>query len=581
MDNSSYSRTKPSGNKNTVDDEVARLFKKNKGKVDSNEFEKLRIKYDNVDLVNQIQALYLEKHQKIVKRAKKFATLIREKYGDKNFPFHILLQKALKFKKKHSLSDEEFAEFKRIYEQDLVGADSTDVALPTTNMGKLLGSMNVNGHGTKFNVSESDYKHLQEILKITAQTIPLHAQVMLQSIQYTDCSYEAVTGEYKRELGMRPGEHVHPVVAALFLPKFANIDEHFLYANMGGIVRARYNEEAFIRKPDIELYHALTTDPNDIVCNNTSPIIDLLNRVNVQHQLWNSVLHLRNGQYYGVQHREFVNSVDICRLNKYDNPDLIYGRHDGTVIKRLLSCFSYRPTVVATSPVYQIFSTNPYHQTIRPVVTTVPMINLRLPINLTNNDPVELNDALSQHQFFIEGNTVVPKQTDLIYSRQLLIFYVDRRAHIMRVHGHNPFNISNMPQSLAGFERLNDRQVNYNPTIQLRTDSYNLRSVVVSEINNSVPNENVVIGSSTIVMTHADVTKNRFQPEYFQYDPMGVVEHRQTTNTAQQYNQPVTQIHGTPGLGPVGISFKEMAQERGTIFVYELTVDNSSGLISM
>ena len=38
---SNYSRTKPSGNKSTVDDEVRRLFKKNKGQVDANEFIKV------------------------------------------------------------------------------------------------------------------------------------------------------------------------------------------------------------------------------------------------------------------------------------------------------------------------------------------------------------------------------------------------------------------------------------------------------------------------------------------------------------------------------------------------------------
>ena len=149
MDNSSYSRTKPSGNKNTVDDEVRRLFKKNKGKVDTNEFIKLRSKFDNEQLVDQIQNLYLEKYNKIVKRAKKFAKLIREKYSNQNYPFHILLEKAQKFKKKHGLSDEEFSEFKRIYEQELVGTSSDDVLVPVTNMGKVLGTMSFDSHGAK------------------------------------------------------------------------------------------------------------------------------------------------------------------------------------------------------------------------------------------------------------------------------------------------------------------------------------------------------------------------------------------------------------------------------------------------
>ena len=577
MDNSSYSRTKPSGNKNTVDDEVRRLFKKNKGTVDANEFIKLRSKYDNQDLVDQIQSLYLEKHQKIVKRAKKFATLIREKYSNQNYPFHMLLEKAQKFKKKHALSDEEFSEFKRIYEQELVGTGSDDVMAPVTNMAKVLGTMSFDSHGAKLKATDSDYKHLQEILKLYQVNRPLHAQVMLQSIQYNDCDYEAVTGSYERTLGHRPGEHVHPVIAALFFPKIDNVEQHFLYSNMASVVKSRYQDEALTTRPDYELFYSLVTDPNDVVCNNASPILDLLNRINVQHQLWNSVLHLRNGQYYNTSFREFINAVDICKLNRYDNPDLVYGRHDGTVIKRLLSCFSYRPTVVATSPVYQMFSTNPYHQTIRPVVTTVPMINLRLPVNLTDNSPVNLDDALSQSQFFLEGNHVVPKHTDLIYSRGLLIFYVDRRANVMRVHGHHPFNFGQLPQALSGFERLNERQVNFSTQIPIRGDQYNLRSIVLNEVNKNIPNQNIVVGSSTAVMIHADPSKGQNQEEFFHYDPMGVVDFR--PGAINNHNRPCTQIYGQPGIGQIGHSFSEMGETRGTIFVYQLALDNTGGQI--
>lgn len=442
--------------------------------------------------------------------------------------------------------------------------------------------MSTGFEGPKFKVSDADYKHLQEILKLHSVSRPLHAQVMLQSIQYTDCSYEAVSGKYKKELGQRPGEHVHPVVAALFFPKIQSVEDHFIYANMANIVKSRYQEEALTSRPDYELFYALVSDPNDVVCNNTSPVIDLLNRCNVQQQLWNSVLHLRNGQYYNTAFREFVSSIDVCRLNKYDNPDLIYGRHDGTVIKRLLSTFSYRPTVVATSSVHQMFSTNPYNQTIRPVVTTVPMINLRLPMNLTNNSAVNLNDALSQYQYFLEGASVVPKHTDLIYSRGVLIFYVDRRTHVMRVHGAAPFNLGALPQALAGFERLNDRKVTFDDVINIRGDRYDLRSVVLSEVNKSIPNQNIVIGSSTAVMIHADPVGGRMINEYFLYNPAGVVDFQPAGGVGgAPQNDPVTQIHGTAGIGQIGHSFQEMATDRGCIFVYQLAVDQTNGMIHM
>lgn len=577
-----YSRNKPSGNKNTVDDEVRRLFKNNKGNVDQSIFMKLREKYDDEKLVDQIQSMYLEQHNKIVKKAKKFAKLIREKYSDTSYPFHVLLNKAMLYKKKHNLSDEQFAEFKRIYEQDLAGEASPEVAVPITNMMKVLGSINTGFSGPKLKVTDSDYKTLQAILTSYATNKTLHASVLLQSIQYTDCDYEAVSGEYKRELGMMPGEHVHPVIAALFLPKIDILEQHFIYSNMAGIVKARHTDEPLMTKPDYELFYSLVTDPNDVVCATSTPIEDLLRRSNVQVQLWNSVLHLRNGQYYSSSFREFISAVDICKLNKYDNPDLVYGRYDGTIMKRLLAAFSFRPTVVATSSMIQMFSNNPYMQGVRPVVTTIPMINLRLPLNLQDNSPVLLSNALAQQQFFLEGNVVVPKHTDLIYSRGALFFFVDRRASIVRVANQPPFNLGSFPQPLAGFERLNDREVNYDDVIIVRGDKYNLRSVVVSEVNKDLPQQNIVVGSSAAIMKHADPTSQRFTNEFIHYDPYGVVTFHQQAGQANNFhNKPVTQIYGTPGVGIAGYSFQEIASQRGCIFVYQLVVDSTEGQIAI
>ena len=578
----SYSRNKTSGHKNTVDDEVRRLFKQSKGASDDSIFLKLREKYDDEKLVEQIQTMFLERHNKIVKKAKKFATLVREKYSDSSYPFHVLLGKALLYKKKHNLSEEEFEVFKRIYEQDLSGAASPEVAIPVTNMMKILGSINTGFTGPKLKVSDAEYKPLQEILKSYSINKPLHAQVMLQSIQYKDCDYEAVSGKYNRDLGQIPGEHIHPVVAALFLPKIPVLESHFIYSNMAGIVQARHTEEPLMTKPDYELFYALVTDPNDVVCSTSSPMEDLLKRTNVQVQLWQSVLHLRNGQYYHTMFRDFINAIDFCRLNKYDNPDLVYGRFDGTVMKRLLAAFSFRPTVVATSNVVQMFSMNPYLQGVRPVVTTIPMINLRLPINLQSTSPVLLSNALAQQQFFLEGNVVVPKYTDLIYSRGVLVFYVDRRASIIRVQNQPPFNMGVFPQPLAGFERLNDKSVDFENVIKVRGDHYNLRSVVISEVNSEIKNQNIVVGSSAAIMKHADPAAGRFTNEYIHYDPYGVVSYVKSAGASNNFhNAPITVIDGTPGLGPKGSSFQEMASSRGCIFVYELTIDKTEGYLQL
>lgn len=569
----------PRGN---IEDEVQNLFRKNNGKIPSSEFSRLRQKYDDADLVENIQKAYMEKHAVISKKAKKFARLIREKYSQSQYPFHILLEKARLYKNKYNLTDSEFAEFQRIYEQELVGLKSPDVMTLSTNMMKVLGSINVDFQGFSSKLNDTDYKYLQEILKLHASSRPLHAQVLLQSMQYRDCDFEAVTGTFKRELGNRPNESIHPVIAAMFIPKINTLETHFLHSNMAGIVKSRYNNEALTNRPDYELFYSLTTDPNDIVCDSRSPILDLLNRAQVQNQLWSSVLDLRNGLYYNANFREFVVSVDMCRLNKQDNPDLLYGRYDGTIIKRLLSAFSFRPTVVSTTPIYTIVNTNPYQQNVRPMVTAVPMINLRLPPSMSDDTPVSLSDALEQHQYFIENGVMVPRHTSLIYSRGVLFFFVDRRANTIRLNDIQPFNVARLPISISGFERLNDREVDYQTEIKIRGDRYQLRSVVLAEVNRNMPEKNLVVGSSAIIMVHPDIENGRYQADYIQYDPMSVLDTVVNPATGfQSERAPVTTIPGFPDESRPGESFVEKARQRGIIFMYQLVKETKDDVIEV
>ena len=235
----SSNRDKPR-NSTKVSNEVQKLFKRSRGRMAATDLSILRKKYSDVELADQIQAAFIQRHTKVTKRAKKFAQLIRERYSDSKYPFHLLLEKALKYKKKHNLTDEEFTEFKRIYEQELVGIKSQDVFIPATNMRKVLGTITTTGSTEGFNVSDSDYRSLQEILKLASSSRPLHAQVVLQSIQYSDCSATALKGRFVPSHGQRVGEHVHPVIAALFVPKIGLIEQHFLHSNIATLVKNRY-----------------------------------------------------------------------------------------------------------------------------------------------------------------------------------------------------------------------------------------------------------------------------------------------------------------------------------------------------
>jgi hypothetical protein len=577
-DTNNYQRKESGKSNSSVDAEVQKLFKRNGGKINQQDFQTLRNRLGDSDLYEKVQRLFVEKHTEITKRAKKFAQLIREKYSNSQYPFHILLEKAYKYKVKHGLSEEEFSAFQSIYENELVGLKSPEVLSPNTNLQNVLGNVSVDYQGFTNKLSDSDYKVVQEILKLHASSKPLHSQVLLQSMQYEDCGIEALSGEYKKEYH-NVSNHIHPVVAALFFPKIDVLEQHFIHSNIANIIKTRYNKEQFTSAADMILYDALIKDPNDVVCDPRSTIVDLHNRALLQNQLWNNVLSLRNGQYYNNSFREFITAVDTCRMNKYDSPDLVYGRYDGTILKRLLSAFSFRPTVVTTTPVYQIFNTNPYQQNVKPVVTHVPMINLKLPYNNNNSAPIELKDALEQTQLLLENGVVIPKHTSLIYSRGVLFFYIDRRANIiLNTQSMSTFAFTKLPSAVSGFERLNKTPVNFEPIIRIRNDEYKLRSVIVSEVNNLANESDLVIGSSTLVMLHQDFNKNRYQDEFFIYDPYSVVKPSTIGNTVVRY-RPIELIKHI-GNSTNEVGFMDIARTRGIVFMYELTHDSSSGVIA-
>ena len=549
-------------NSRSIEDEVRKLFKSNNGKISNQDFISLRLKYQDVDIVEKIQQLYLEKYEHINKKAKKFARLIKEKYNNNQYPFHILLEKARLYKQKHNLTDEEFAEFQRIYEQELIGMKSSEVIIPFNNMSKLLGNVNVQIQN-QMKFSDSEVKHLQEIIKLYSSSKTLHAAIQLQSFQYNDLADEAINGTFKRELGNNSGDHIHPVIAALFLPKIDYIDNLLLLANLAAVVKVRSNGEAFITRADYDLFWALTNDPNDIVCDSTSPMLDLLNRTQVQISLWSSVLSLRNGQYFNPLFRQFMSSVDMCKLNRYDNPDLIYGRSDGIVMKRLLSCFSVRPTHIATTPVmFGETLLNPYNQQIRPVVTTIPMYNFKLPIAHFNNDdntPVKLSDAFEQKQYFIENNKFITKNTKLIWSHGVLIIHIDRFSDKMlkyKEFSNQPYNIAKLPKSIGGDLEMNMRPVDFDmSSFNINGMSINLKSVVIT--NYSKANK-IILGSSALLVKNPNTDTH-----YYYYDPNGVNRRDAQNNEGTPCREIVHESSDNTE------NFMTLASTLGSIFVYE------------
>merc|ERR1711933_111855 len=112
-----------------------------------------------------------------------------------------------------------------------------------------------------------------------------------------------------------------------------------------------------------------------------------------------------------------------------------YIKDEGTILRRLLGAFSMRPTIVVTTPLYNVMSPNSF---VSPnnisKVTTIPMITIRLPLNTQGSDlAIHLSHARNQAQWYIENKTFVPKSQSILFTRDILFFYVARRYQTINV----------------------------------------------------------------------------------------------------------------------------------------------------
>jgi len=565
-----------------IDNEVSRLLRDDAHQISQSAMYKLREKYDDESLLDLIQDAFVEKSKSIRKKARKFARQINNKYGSQNFPLHILLRKALKQKKKMGLSDAEFEEFRRIYEQELTGtvprSQNVSLSVPFTRMSQTLGQGKVDiNDGMR--LKDSDYGVLQNILATGAAKKASHAHVVLQSISYNDLAHEAMSGKFVNAKH-NPYCHVHPIVAALFLPKIDLFENNMLIANLANIVKARYNKEPLLSKNDLDLFYNLISDPTDVVCSSESPVHDLHNRVNLQCTLWDSVVALRNGRYYDCSNQNFLASIDNCRRNTKDQPDLLYHNDEGSAMLRLLGAFSLRPTIVATTPLYNNVNVMHNRQNIVvPRVASLPMVTLRINPQTAQNKShqYKLSDALNMSQWYVEDGIVVPRNQSIIYSKGALIFHVPRRAHTLNITKLiEPYSFTKLPgTTIGGFERINDRRVDYNHVEKIDSCEYKLRSVVILNINKSIAKNNgprLVTGSSTVLTKHLT---GGIQEHYW-YNPSGAaVSYNSNNNNSWNQNNPVTHIRNYNTLGNLREGEYQKCSTRGTIFIYAQTRDVS------
>ena len=584
MSNSNTSFNKSSNRGDDIDKEVHSLMKKNATKDRSTYsiLEELKTKYKDEEIVDSIMRKYNEKMKRVRKLAEKIKERLVAKYP--NLSMKEYIEKIADYKKKYNFDDSEMQSIVNLIflaKSNFSNPEAFDVNY--NEMSKALGFVPASYNlGGKLHVKKDELEQLQMILTIASATKELHDQVTLQSLIYSDCDNVAIQTAGFDKSKINIFSFIHPVVAALFIPKFQLLDQHMLLASIAKIVAYKSNGQELQTQPEYELYWDIATDPAETACvNKTKPFTDLVNRCNVQTKLWEAVLNLRQGKYYTNDLSSFIMAIDNCRASVFDAADLAYVKDEGTIMRKLLAAFSIRPTIVITMPVYGITPLTSHISAVHTSqITTLPMITMRIPMTLEKSDePISLTKALSQEQLYIHHRQLTVKQQQILYSRELLVFYVHRRFQTFNTARlTNPYTITYLPMTMGQFERLHDRKVSVViDDLSIPRDAvsgsppqkFKLQSVVAVEVRSITrdceperpecreeENKNQIIVSCSAYIRNC---KSEDPDNFFgwKYNPL------ELTNAGDR----VHAINKVPKNGKD--SFMDAVQKTGTLFIYK------------
>lgn len=553
------------------------------------------------DITSELDKLKTQEHakskleretNKMYHRVNKFTDMIRRKYGSRSYSFTKILKKARKHMEEHGLSDRDFHLFKVLYEQKLINPRSKLIIEGKSEIGKLLGGIipYTVGKGQLKNLDAEDTRALLEIINLAERSKHHHARSVVQNQLYRDCAPNVLIASFDNRVH-NPHCFVHPVLVAMFFPKIEVFEDRMLNSFLAGVIKDRKTGAPLRYRPDYELFVDITTDKNDLVCSNKSVMTDLLSRVHVQESLRRIIHNMRSGRLFECDGDSFLTAIDRCRSTPFDNPHLLYVKDEGTILRRLLNIFSFRPTHVITSSVYNVNSSMAVPTASS--INQLSMIEVKLPFpgSITAGQPTKhLMAGLSEPQIFIENGVMVPKRQQIIFNREAVIFYVNRRYQSIP-HINNAYVFQRLPLTIGGHEKINTFPVDFRLVERIAGEYYYLRSVVIVDVDPCNPD--VIIGSSALIVKHDEfVNEDRHllakknDARFFIYKPSVCSMVFDKTNLAQDLadgnlvrnSRPFFKLPATPQDAVAeGVldnhdvledNFSTLASNYGTVFIY-------------
>jgi hypothetical protein len=544
----------------------------------------LRHKKMDDDKIESTVSKLTDARERVKKYARKFIDKIDQHYGLHDVPS--IIKKAMKYADKHELTSAERDAVVSMALRGDAGSPFTMLnQLRYSEMSKFMGIQSTAGE--VLNLQAKDHKPLNEIVSLFETSRILHTDIKNQLALYRDCALEATTADYDKNRA-NLSVHIHPVVVALFLPKIDAIEKRMLCTNMGRIVIQRSTpytnrhipvwDNTIMGEMEAEWHLTLdiVNDPNSLAYfSDDTPITNMHKRFRIQIELWKNVLNLRQGRLFSIAGYDGDDGITgLLRVlstydwSYFDAPDMYHIQDEGTVLRKLLAVFSLRPTFaqVTTLSPRAVLGYSNFNALQRTTFLNIPVINVRLPTVFQNQTPVSLARSLSQTDFFIEHKTLVPKFRSVMYTQNLLFFYVNRRYQAVNM-ARLDFRVAytSLPYQSwnVGQTAINDTEVDFKYEQKVGDQSLCLRSVVT--VYRPPIAENVVGGSSAIVLP--DPRNNRNVNENFYYNPL-LANYMYEEGNEIRSNRPISIIARDQPDAPNSVCVKELAQQFGSVFVY-------------
>ena len=485
---------------------VNKLFKSDDILHENDIIRNLREVYKNDEkLMGKAHKYFVKRFNAINEHAKEFKKKLLEKY--QYMDLTKIMKKASEYAAKYRMTPAEYHLFVNLIKKDHAGKFNKYTYEERTDMGRALGYEPKKF--IKLSYSPEDKKYLDSIMNFYKQCMKLDKTVKVNALTYKDCDPIVINAKFNKYSDNKEGSQIiHPLLAAMFIPKISAFDERMLMTSIPYIITSIYNGDDIKDYPNKFLYDDIVTDKNQPAYSAMSPYQDLYTRSVLQAKLWEGVLQLRNGNFYHFDNEEFNEVISKYPANIFDAPDMLFAQDAGNILRRIMNAFSFNPTVVKvikTNDKYYALENGTYKVKVdddKKYVSIVPMINVRLPTENQERYNIKLDDNIKSSQWFSKEDdlTPVPYEQKIINSEGVLIFYVNRSYNTISVsteeqdlekklmNRHNLAEssiyqnyVNSLPLMFSNVQKINDMSIKAPENLTVNGHQFKLRSVVLAE----------------------------------------------------------------------------------------------------